>query len=138
MQLQAIKARLLQMKGLTFNYKTHIHKVANARGNEEDEKFEIVTDKNWFTFNLSEAEKVFDDFEKVNNPETSIENTNTGNNGVVSFGGNKTAEVFDILKDTITKLQQDPKYATQANGINKTVSTMINLKKIELQLKRGM
>ena len=40
-----------------------------------------------------------------------------------------------ILLDTITKVQQDKAYINQANAICNVVSQMINIKKLEIQLK---
>ena len=48
----------------------------------------------------------------------------------------KETDLSVILLDTIQKVQKDKTYINQANAICNVVSQMINIKKIELQLKQ--
>lgn len=107
------------LEGLKYNYKGEniiIQKVKKVSGN-----FIIITDKRTFNFLPSEIEE----FEK---------NLETWKNEVKKVNDN--FDIQAVLIDTINRVKNDSNYIQQANAICNVTSQMINIKKLELQLKK--
>lgn len=121
---------------------TLIGKKYNYRGNTitiTDVKlvsttFVVKTDKRTYNFFESEIDNFISELiDYVEKPKKTFIMENTPNIRTVS---NEENNLSVILLDTIDKLQKDKNYIGQANAICNVVSQMINIKKLELTLKK--
>lgn len=109
------------LEGLKFSYKgvnISINKVKRVGNN-----IVIITDKKTYNLTESEAEEFEALLEKPMTEKTISINTDKMN-------------VNDVLIESINKVRTDKEYIQQANAICNIVSQMINIKKLEIQLKK--
>ena len=96
--------------------------------------FVVKTDKRTYNFFESEIDNFISELiDYVEKPKKTFIMENTPNIRTVS---NEENNLSVILLDTIDKLQKDKNYIGQANAICNVVSQMINIKKLELTLKK--
>jgi hypothetical protein len=86
----------------------------------------VKTDKR--TYNFFESE--IDDF--ISNLIDYVEKPMN----IQNIPSEKSTDLSEILYDTIDKVKKDKSYIGQANAICNIVSQMINIKKLEIQLKK--
>lgn len=94
----------------------------------------IKTDKQTYNFYESEVHSFLlelIDYEEKPKTKTIMENTSN-----VRTVSNESTDLSEILLETIKKVQSNKEYIGQANAICNVVSQMINIKKLELQLKK--
>ena len=97
----------------------------------------VKTNKRAYNFFESEVDMFISELKNVPirvkkhelNP-TKMENTEKN---IVSI---QQTDLSEILLDTIYKIQTDKDYVQQANAICNVVTQMINVKKLEIQLKK--
>jgi hypothetical protein len=134
MNTKQITETLETIKGKTFQYGTNIYYVLGYSIDEIKERFIIKT-------NISSFERPFEaieEFLKYWKPASNIislkANPDTEQQVALfmeqenSFIGN----VISILKDNITKVQQDKDYIPQAQTINKSINAMVSIINIRL------
>lgn len=89
----------------------------------------VKTDKRTYNFFESEIDNFIS--ELIDYVEKPMNTPNTPNTL-----SEKSNDLTEILFDTIDKVKKDKGYIGQSNAICNIVSQMINIKKLELQLKR--
>ena len=128
-----------------FNYKDKI--ITITKWKKVSGIYVIFTDKRTFNFLESEIEWFIQDLsevrvkvkegvlEKRQLELKKMEHTPNTLNTPNTLSEKKN-DLTDILYDTINKVKEDKNYIGQANAICNVVSQMINIKKLELQLKK--
>lgn len=96
------------------------------------EEFTVVTDKEWFTKHVSELSLFVMDFMEVES-EYSVPVVQAH-----AETSNSLSQIKDILMDNIKKVQDNPSYINQAKSINNNVNTLMNMLKLELQVKKHL
>lgn len=92
----------------------------------------VKTDKRTYNFFESEIDSfILELIDYVEKPVKSFIMENTPNTL-----SEKSIDLSEILYDTIDKVKKDKNYIGQANAICNIVTQMINIKKLELQLKK--
>lgn len=92
----------------------------------------VKTDKRTYNFFESEIDSfILELIDYVEKPKKSFIMEHTPN--TIS---EKSIDLSEILYDTIDKVKKDKNYIGQANAICNIVTQMINIKKLELQLKK--
>lgn len=87
---------------------------------EVDGQIRILTDNDPVTFNKSELPDKISQLHLVG--------------AVKRTGQNRLDPVEDVLMNMIDKLQDDPEFVGQAKEINSSVSNLINIQKLRLQM----
>jgi len=125
------------MIGQSFKYRGQIHKFLSHK--TEDDVTIIVTDKKWFEFQsrdelgffVSECNRV----EEVISAEE-LKGKDRFDLSVPDAKSNDVmAQLKGILMENIKQVRDDKSYIPQAQNISKNVQTLINLTKLELQVK---
>ena len=118
-----LEKRLNEMVGRTFMYHTRLYKVLNYRLNG---RLELVCDKRWFDIAAEHIEGTLDEFLPV-----------AEERALAFFPAKKELiNIKDILMENIERVRQDKTYVGQANAINKSVNTLINMAKLEIQYQK--
>lgn len=139
-----IEKVLAGMKGKTYLYRTENHHILRY---SVDKVVKITTDKKDITILLEDFKDVVKSFLEVSEePEiTSTSNANipataTTNLPIqqTSVIGSSGQELKDILMDNIRKLQSDKDYVAQAQAVNETVKTIIDIARVEVDMFRVM
>jgi len=121
-----VSERLQQLEGKTWMYNTVLHSVAKTRVTETG--FDVVSDKGFMSFKLGEVDRVMKEFLPV---------ADETERGVVLTG-----EVFPVhsvvgtIMEGIEKLKQDKDFIPQAEAINRSAQTIINLAKVLVDVKK--
>jgi len=116
-----LRDKLAAMVDQTYMYKTRHHKILSFR---LDGKLTIVTDKGWIEFELEKAEKNLKEFLPVEaEPDTSL---------VVLPKRSELVDLKATLLENIKKVREDKSYISQANSINQSITTLINMAKVEI------
>jgi hypothetical protein len=106
--------------GNKYNYKGNVIVINEVK--IVSTTYVVKTDKR--TYNFFESE--IDDF--ISNLIDYVEKP-------INIPSEKSTDLSEILYDTIDKVKKDKSYIGQANAICNIVSQMINIKKLEIQLK---
>ncbi len=126
-----LESKLKEMQNKVFMHKTNNHRILNFRINCE--KVTIVTDKTWIDLDIDTAEKALqDEFLPV---EAELADKSVLDGAVMSFNGNGN-NVFGMIQENIEKIQKDKNYIPQATAINDSVNTMVNVAKLEIQMRK--
>ena len=113
-----------------FNYKNKI--ITIIKWKKVGITYVVFTDKQTYNFYESEIDLFIEQLQPVRVKLKNMEHTPNTPNTL----SEKSTDLSEILLDTIQKVQKDKTYINQANAICNVVSQMINIKKIELQLKQ--
>ena len=118
-----LKEKLEKMLGKTFMHNGRYYTVLSWQ--VKDEKLTVATDNGWLEFELSQADKALAEFLPVhaNNRQMAI---------VVMPKNGELQNLKNVILDNIQKVQQDKEYIKQADSINKSISTLINMAKLEI------
>ena len=81
------------------------------------------TDGNSDTYLMSQADEWVSDYLPIE--------TGLVTNKVPDMSG-----IFDLLKGNIDKIQTDPQFIPQAEAVNSTINTMLNMMKVQLQFSK--
>lgn len=115
-----------------FNYKDKI--ITITKWKKVGVTYVIFTDKQTYNFFETEIDLFIDELiDYTEKPKKQFIMENTLNVRTVS---EQQTDLSVILLDTIDKIQKDKNYIGQANAICNVVTQMINIKKLELQLKK--
>lgn len=107
------------MIGQTYLINGRRHKILKARSN--DEKIEIVTDREWLTVDEKEMKNFLPAA-----PEMEI------NLQILPKHDNTLSDLRATILQAIEKIKTDKDYIPQAKAINSGIKTIINLGKLEL------
>jgi hypothetical protein len=114
----------------------------------EKEKVTIVTDSIWLETNIFDIDVFLENYKQVIDvTSTNITNNNSNNtspqlpqNGLMPMMKTINTDIVDKLKtaliDNIEKVQKDEKYVNQAKAICNSVQSLVNLAKLELDIRR--
>ncbi|MCB0258902.1 MAG: hypothetical protein KDE62_04155 [Calditrichaeota bacterium] len=118
-----LKEKLEKMQGKTFMHNGRYYTVLSWQ--VKDEKLTVATDNGWLEFELSQADKALAEFLPVhaNNRQMAI---------VVMPKNGELQNLKNVILDNIQKVQKDKDYVKQADSINKSISTLINMAKLEI------
>lgn len=95
----------------------------------------VKTDKRTYNFFESEIDSFLSELiDYVEKPKKSFIMDHTPNTQNTLY--EKSTDLSEILHDAIDKVKKDKNYIGQANAICNVVTQMINIKKLELQLKK--
>jgi len=124
-----------QMVGGTWKYQGIAYRFQNYK--TEGEQTILVTDRKWFEFETPfELECFLADCrpDDSNLPERK---STTDLALPDSTSDEVMAKLKGILMDNIEKVNQDKSFVIQAQTVSKNVQTLINLSKLELEIKRS-
>lgn len=128
---ERITKKLAQMRGNAYIYRATYYEINDAM--MVDGLVLLSTNKLMLRFSELEFLQEFNNFLPTAKESTEIvvatQATQTPLNGMA-----KT--VKDTIMDSLKKLQEDPKYIAQADAINRSVNTLVNIAKLELQAKK--
>lgn len=128
---ERITKKLAQMRGNAYIYRGTYYEINDAM--MVDGLVLISTNKLMLRFTELEFLQEFNNFLPTAKESAEIvltaQATQTPLNGMA-----KT--VKDTIMDSIKKIQNDPKYIAQAEAINRSVNTLVNIAKLELQAKK--
>lgn len=117
-----INERLESMVGKTYLYHAQYHKILSYK--VDGDKITIVTHKKWFDISNKDLNQFLP---------TSSENGTTSLQ-VLPKDREFLASLSATIKDNIEQVKKDKSYIPQANSINNSINTLVNLAKIELQM----
>ena len=120
-----IEKELQSMVGKTYLYNTRELRVDNYR--IKDDLVIVATDKEIFTWSLDDAGNHIRDFMPVDNEGV------TARDLVVMPDKKQLNNLKAVIMDNIDKVKQDRNYVQQANAVNKSIGTLINVANLELQ-----
>jgi hypothetical protein len=125
-----------------FNYKDKV--ITITKWKKVGVTYVVLTDKQAFNFYLSELVIFLDELQPVRvklkegvleKRQVELKNMEHTPNTPNTLS-EKSTDLSEILYDTIDKVKKDKNYIGQANAICNIVSQMINIKKLEIQLKK--
>lgn len=120
--MKRLDERLKDMVGHTYMYNTHHYRILSFELNEQ---LTIVTDRRWFRFPLEDADKALKEFLPVE-PEIEISALQ------VVPKASEMADLKMVLLDNIKRIQNDKEFIQQAHAINKSVTTLVNMARLEM------
>lgn len=125
---ERITKKLAQMRGNAYIYRGTYYEINDAM--MVDGLVLISTNKLMLRFSELEYLQEFNNFLPTTKESTEIVIAQqTPLNGMA-----KT--VKDTIMDSLKRIQEDPKYIAQADAINRSVNTLVNIAKLELQAKK--
>lgn len=123
-----IEDRLKKMIGRKWLYKARNVVIEDVKITPT--KIFVVLESDVVSYDYLKASEVFEDFLEVSQNEVLIKRkTDLPINHKVSGG---LLEFVDVIKDSINKVQKNASYVKQANSINQSINTIINLAKLEI------
>ena len=118
-----LQEKLESMKGKTFMRNGRYHTVLSWQ--IKDDKLTVATDNGWLEFTIDKAEKALSEFLPVHANNQKLAITVMPKNGELQ-------NLKEIILDNIQKVKEDKDYIKQAEAINKSIGTLINMAKLEL------
>lgn len=156
MSPQEINVKLQTMKERSFRFGNKTHLVKSYKISKDEQNFTIQTDHERFKRTFQQAPEFFKcwyetkenivlDAVKIqlknSEPETADVEENT-TSAVVVFSEEKTDnlanDLINILKDNIKKVSTNPGYVKQAQLIDKSIGTILNVKKMQLEMFKAL
>lgn len=132
--VEKIEQRLQAMTGKVFMYKSGNYRIMSY--DVETERVIIATDRKVFKVTPAQAMPLLADFLPVDETETLPIAANDKFlemiRGSVTLGS--AAQLRETLMINLKKVQDDPSYIPQAQAVNQTVSTIIDLAKAEVDM----
>lgn len=119
--------KLRAMAGHEWMYNATIYRFMAIDINRDQELVRVATDKTWLEVPIEKAGEFINDCLSVNNKPAKADGYNLGE----AIGSLTT-----ILTDNISKVQNDPKYVSQAKVVNQSVTNLINLAGLQIKIKR--
>jgi len=123
-----LQQRLDEMIGRSFLINTREHRIVRYRFN--DDSVEIVTDKKTFEFSCDEVEKEIAEFLPIGNDKVDALELLPKKNELV--------ELKATIMENIKKVKRDKAYIPQANSINSSINTLINMAKLDITFMKLM
>lgn len=126
--MSKINEQLNQMMGQTVMYKQKQHILNDWH--IVDGRIHILTDTNAIIINKSEIQNELQKFKISGLPQNN--GTSTAIQTNTDFKNLNTVE--DVLMDAIQKVQDDPGFVSQAKAINSSVSQLVNVQKVKIEM----
>ena len=121
------KIKLDKLVGKTWMYKTQNHYVITYK--ELEDQVIISTDSNMISISKEKLDEELEEFLPVDQ-----------DNSVTLFGAKpqllisrQNDSMYSIMNECITKIKEDPTFISQAQAINRTMQTMIEIAKTEIE-----
>lgn len=135
MNNKAFLKKLEAMKGKTFSYASKILYVISYAIDEQREKVIIKT-------NLGDHERSYESIDEFlsywspaqNINALTVQNENNTVAVMIEQENSLAEEMISILKDNIQKVRTDKNYIPQAQAINNNINSIINVKKLQLDV----
>lgn len=121
-----LEEKLQQMVNKTWMHNARNYKLLSFKINGE--KVILVTDKEWIEVPLTKINQKLSEFLPVDEPKES-------ELSVVLFKGNGKASLKDLIYENIDNIKKDSSYIPKAKALNEQVKTIIEMAKLELQIK---
>ncbi len=140
-----IQKKLETMKGRSFEYAKQIHIVKSYTINKDDENFTMKTNLNEFDRKFESAKSFFDYW--FEQPENAVIDTATRQLPALANAQMDVAivqtngladDLVKILKDNIEKVSKNPAYVDQAKAVDKSVDTILKVKKMQLEMYKAV
>ncbi len=147
---QQINVKLQSMKGKTFKYGEQVMEVKTFIINREDECFTMSAGRTRFNRTFRQAPDFFKSWYEVKEPGQAKEDETAAEEQLpVTTNGKEVAQVektsagfaeslINIMMKNIEKVQTSPAYLKQAESVTKSVSTIINVKRLEISMVKEM
>jgi hypothetical protein len=122
------------MKGKTFQYANQIHYLVDYSIDEQREKVTIRTNLKQFERGYDSAEEFLSYWKPANT--MAIQKTSESNESAIMLEQENSLadEMITILKENIQKVKTDKNYIPQAQAINNNINSIINVKKLQLDV----
>ena len=118
--------KLQSMVNKSWMYHTRHLKLLSFKITEDN--VTLVTDKTWIEVPLKKINATLAEFLPVDEERHS-------ELSVVLFKGNGKASLKDLIYENIDKIKENPEYIKSAKALNEQVKTVIEMAKLELQIK---
>ena len=118
-----LQEKLESMKDKTFMRNGRYHTILSWQ--IKDDLLTVATDNGWLEFAIYKAEKALAEFLPVHANNQKLAITVMPRNGELQ-------NLKEIILGNIQKVKEDKDYIKQAEAINKSISTLINMAKLEL------
>lgn len=145
MNVKQIKKKLEVMNGKSYEYAKHIHVVNQVSVDFEKEEFTIKTDKNTFTRKFESAEEFLKYWYEqpqnkvIESAQSQLPQTiDIDKAEAIVTSNNLSEELIKILKDNITKVSNNAGYINQARAVDKSVDTILKVKKLQLEMYKAV
>ncbi len=122
-----LKSKLDSMVGNSYLYNTNQVKILSY--NIDGDQLTIVTDKKWIHQSIKHMNGFLDEFLELESSDVTLAMQQK-----MSQTSESVQVARDALIDNIKKIQQDPKYIPQANEIQKSAKSLIELVKAEIEV----
>lgn len=119
--------KLNTMVGKTFMYNTRHYKILSFRISPGENNVQIATDKKWFDFHTNLIDAALKQF-------LPVADLMEVNSLQIMPKKDEMNDLKTIILNNIKKVQKDKNYVGQANSINKSMNTLINMAKTEISL----
>lgn len=138
--------RLMAMEGGYYTYAKQVHLIKSVTIDDDQEKITIDTDLRRYDRKFDSVESFLGYWTKAETPEkVKIMNKSVNGNEVavaidpevvtlVQNTATETTDLVKILKENIENVRTNKEYIQQANAINASVNTIINLRKTQLEI----
>jgi len=127
---EKLKEKLDKMLNQTWLYNTRLHQLLSYK--IDDKSVTIVTDRDWLTFRIGDMERKLKEFLEV---EQDDEFEGDKGKQMILFKANESFSGLEkTILDNIKKLKEDNDFIKQANAINQSANTLINLMKTQIEL----
>lgn len=151
---QQINVKLQSMKGNSYQYGKEMLTVSTFKINMEDECFTMIAGKTRYNRTFKQAPEFFKHWYEVKENQTMIPVKETLDETItdlikkepeakvsteltpaVADNTNGLAdELIKILKDNIEKVQKNPGYIKQAQVVDKSIGSILNVKRMQLDM----
>lgn len=145
MNVKQIEKKLEVMNGKSYEYAKHIHVVNQVSVDFEKEEFTIKTDKNTFTRKFESAEEFLKYWYEqpqnkvIESAQSQLPQTiDIDKAEAIVTSNNLSEELIKILKDNITKVSNNAGYINQARAVDKSVDTILKVKKLQLEMYKAV
>lgn len=132
--------KLQSMMGKHFKSKDNDQVIHFLSMKMDDDQIIIATDNNWITTTPFDLNVFFQKYEEVIVSErgevsTIIKDVGIQSNKSVTIPNNTFLELKNVLLENIQKVRENKDYVPQAKEISNSIGQLINLAKVEIEMK---
>lgn len=145
MTAKQIGKKLEIMNGKSYEYAKQIHVVTKVSIDVEREEFTLKTDKNTFTRKFESADEFLKYWYEqpqnkvVETAQSHLPQTMDIEKAEAVIASNSLSdELIKILKDNIAKVSNNASYINQAKAVDKSVDTILKVKKLQLEMYKAV
>lgn len=123
--------KLESMIGKTVMYRTNNHKILSYK--QDGQRTTVVTDKKWFDFQNGELGKFLGEVRDVADETGMVVVKNMHPSTIEAI-----RDLKSILLENIERVRKDKNYVQQANSVNQSSKSIIELAKTEIEMLKLM